>query len=321
MHPTEETKEQFMERYAAHSKRPDIFEDEMIALPCDCKDGGGPTHWAALSRGDLGLIRDHLDYYAPRGTPWPEGVEAKPTGAAKTEEKPMTISDDLRAEAGAQDSAASGDSGGDSEVLRRAAAEIERSERWAGYCCSCALSAEIPESRSQFEERMEAIAKEEKPMTVAIEEGPKLNRAVAEVIGWKWWVVKGEPNRLIGLYEAVPREAVEVGPYDPAISAKILPRYSTDLNAAWAAAEKVFPHGFIISVGGGFPCFCAPRTGPNEAYDPAQNRKREGRGDTVARAICMAILKLKGEEVIPKPKEPMESHGITWDPATIKELL
>ncbi len=86
MHPTEETKEQFMERYAAHSKRLDIFEDEMIALPCNCKDGGGPTHWAALSRGDLGLIRDHLDYHAPRGTPWPEGVEAKPTGAAKTEE-------------------------------------------------------------------------------------------------------------------------------------------------------------------------------------------------------------------------------------------
>lgn len=74
MLPTEETKEQFMERYAAYSQRPDVFEKDMIALPCDCEEGGGPTHWAALGRAYTGLIRHHLDFHAPEGTPWPEGV-------------------------------------------------------------------------------------------------------------------------------------------------------------------------------------------------------------------------------------------------------
>lgn len=71
---TEETKEQFIERYVTHPRSPDIFENDMIALPCDCEDGGGPTHWAALRRGDAGLIRHHLDFCAPEGTPWPDGI-------------------------------------------------------------------------------------------------------------------------------------------------------------------------------------------------------------------------------------------------------
>ncbi len=74
MLPTEETKEQFMERYATCSGRPNIFQNDKIALPCDCEDGGGPTHWAALGRGDAGLIRHHLDFHAPKGTPWPNGI-------------------------------------------------------------------------------------------------------------------------------------------------------------------------------------------------------------------------------------------------------
>ena len=74
-HPTRETKEQFMERYQATDSRiPEPFTTYHIALPCDCDDGGGPTHWAAVSRTDLGLIKDHLDFHAPPDTPWPEGI-------------------------------------------------------------------------------------------------------------------------------------------------------------------------------------------------------------------------------------------------------
>ncbi len=74
MLPTEETKEQFMERYATHSRKPDIFENDKIALPCDCEDGGGPTHWAALRQDVPGLIGHHLVFCAPEGTPWPDGI-------------------------------------------------------------------------------------------------------------------------------------------------------------------------------------------------------------------------------------------------------
>lgn len=66
--PTSETKEQFMERYGR-----DIFEKYKIALPCDCEDGGGPTHWAAVHR-DPQMVHDHLELYAPDETPWPDEI-------------------------------------------------------------------------------------------------------------------------------------------------------------------------------------------------------------------------------------------------------
>ena len=69
-----ETKEQFMERYTIYwSDWGDIFETKVVAMPCDCEDGGGPTHWAAVRR-DPCLIRHHLEFCAPEGTPWPEGI-------------------------------------------------------------------------------------------------------------------------------------------------------------------------------------------------------------------------------------------------------
>lgn len=73
-----ETKEQFEERYSRASHRPDIFKTHKISLPCDCEDGGGPTHWAAVPR-DPELVRDHLKLYAPDGTPWPDEIP-RPTG-------------------------------------------------------------------------------------------------------------------------------------------------------------------------------------------------------------------------------------------------
>ena len=73
MNPTEETKEQFIERYVAWPNVARDFENDLIVLPCDCEDGGGPTHWAAIPP-DAGLIRHHLEFQAPKDTPWPEGV-------------------------------------------------------------------------------------------------------------------------------------------------------------------------------------------------------------------------------------------------------
>lgn len=73
MNVENETREQFMERYQRNSKLPGIFEKYRIALPCDCEDGGGPTHWAAISRDPL-TVKDHLKMYAPEGTPWPDGI-------------------------------------------------------------------------------------------------------------------------------------------------------------------------------------------------------------------------------------------------------
>jgi len=72
--PTTETREEFMTRYQAGTPAiPDIFLRHLIALPCDCDDGGGPTHWAAVSRDPL-HIQQHLELYAPSGTPWPVDV-------------------------------------------------------------------------------------------------------------------------------------------------------------------------------------------------------------------------------------------------------
>ena len=71
-----QTKEQFVERYVARSgsvSSVDEFNDTYVVLPCDCEDGGGPTHWAALRRIPE-IVEDHLEFSAPKGTPWPEEV-------------------------------------------------------------------------------------------------------------------------------------------------------------------------------------------------------------------------------------------------------
>ena len=65
-----ETKEQFIARYCGPENM-DFTHGIMVVLPCDCEDGGGPTHWAAV-RNTPEMIQLHLDLYAPEGTPWPE---------------------------------------------------------------------------------------------------------------------------------------------------------------------------------------------------------------------------------------------------------
>jgi len=69
---SEETKNQFIERYVKQiGWSLEEFQKYMVALPCNCEVGGGPTHWAAVRRWPV-TIRHHLEFDAPDGTPWPE---------------------------------------------------------------------------------------------------------------------------------------------------------------------------------------------------------------------------------------------------------
>jgi hypothetical protein len=69
-----ETKEEFIERYNKMDCHHDYDPSIMVIMPCDCEEGGGPTHWAALYR-IPSMIRHHLEFNAPVGTPWPEEMK------------------------------------------------------------------------------------------------------------------------------------------------------------------------------------------------------------------------------------------------------
>lgn len=68
-----------------------------------------------------------------------------------------------------------------------------------------------------------------------------------------------------------------------------------DLSAAFAAAEKVFPYGIVLSTGCG--CECCPKCGPRESYDPGKMIRQTGLGGTPALAIRAAILKATKESL------------------------
>ena len=56
--PTQETREQFEERYTASVYGVE-FGVNTLSLPCTCTDGGGPTHWAAVSNNPV-AIKSHV---------------------------------------------------------------------------------------------------------------------------------------------------------------------------------------------------------------------------------------------------------------------
>ena len=56
--PNKETRLQFEERYEAGSNGVK-FGVNMLSLPCTCWDGGGPTHWAAVSN-TPSAIKEHV---------------------------------------------------------------------------------------------------------------------------------------------------------------------------------------------------------------------------------------------------------------------
>ncbi len=54
-----ETKEQFEARFAKYMPSA-VFGENRVAMPCTCKEGGGPTHWVAIANTPES-IRDHRE--------------------------------------------------------------------------------------------------------------------------------------------------------------------------------------------------------------------------------------------------------------------
>ncbi len=125
-------------------------------------------------------------------------------------------------------------------------------------------------------------------MTVAIEAGSDLDRAVADAIGFTF-PFRAAGGRL-GLYELIPEDAVKVSPLDERVPSSCIPHYSTDLNAAFAAAEKV---GLWNDYG---YCEAADQHVISKTVPVKSWGDTIAHEDTAALAICVAILKLKGEE-------------------------
>ena len=124
---------------------------------------------------------------------------------------------------------------------------------------------------------------------IEIKEGPELDRAVAEAIGWPKlrcaFVYYGD-----GGYEGALFRCSRCGDvvWDSIHSPDqaCLPKYSTDLNAAWAAAEKVF---LVFRL----QCRGLNRYEFECEYPGDDGWSRCGEFSTGALAICAAILKLK----------------------------
>lgn len=54
------SKEQFEADYLATHPRA-VFGQTVVAMPCTCEEGGGPTHWAAI-RNTPEAIEDHMSH-------------------------------------------------------------------------------------------------------------------------------------------------------------------------------------------------------------------------------------------------------------------
>jgi hypothetical protein len=62
---THETAEEFIVSYCAYHKTTrENFDKYKVALPCDCEEGGGPTHWAAILN-QPHFIADHNEFHNP----------------------------------------------------------------------------------------------------------------------------------------------------------------------------------------------------------------------------------------------------------------
>lgn len=114
---------------------------------------------------------------------------------------------------------------------------------------------------------------------IAIEQGVELDRAVAEAIGWS--IIAGFPHD----WHDERGRTWPISGFRP----------SYDMNAAFAAAERVFPHGFAlhtpgVPVGGWKEFRCIAGTGWDGDRASGQIQVE---ADTPALAICAAILKLK----------------------------
>lgn len=55
-----ETQAEFEARYLEGFPRV-VFGETVVAMPCTCEDGGGPTHWAGVNN-TPGAVADHLEH-------------------------------------------------------------------------------------------------------------------------------------------------------------------------------------------------------------------------------------------------------------------
>jgi hypothetical protein len=134
-----------------------------------------------------------------------------------------------------------------------------------------------------------------------IKSGPELDRAVAVAVGFRRVIQVGpKPDFKSPLLDSRPAELVEIWADDERMPAKIIPKYSTDLNAAFAAAEKA---GLFETSREVF--LIRDRRSPFmwEVHwvPPFQPKLPLVQGDyveasTPALAICAAILKLKDDK-------------------------
>lgn len=139
-------------------------------------------------------------------------------------------------------------------------------------------------------------------MAVDIEPGPELDRAVAEAVGdpfprahdWEHMGLSGHEESVFRCKNCGDLDlADQAGGYsekDPCVKP-----YSTDLNAAFAAAERVG----LFDIRSGAPGRDLSKMhGEPETWcvwAPTANDSDPTYGATPALAICAAILKLKGD--------------------------
>jgi len=136
---------------------------------------------------------------------------------------------------------------------------------------------------------------------IEIKEGPELDRAVAVAVGFRRVIQVGPKpdfSKSFGLFHDLPpAELVEIGADDPRMPAAIIPKYSTDLNAAFAAAERagLFETSREVFLIRGRR---SPFAWEVHWVPPLQPIPQMVQGDyveasTPALAICAAILKAK----------------------------
>jgi hypothetical protein len=120
--------------------------------------------------------------------------------------------------------------------------------------------------------------------------GPGLDRRVAEAVGFRANVLdSGEPRDYshLAAYTKPVGTPVQVGAADPRMPQEVIPKFSTDLNAAFAAAERVY-----LFAGQIFRDLRQRQCGDWCVWD-LDNDEYVAEGPTPALAICAAILKEK----------------------------
>lgn len=131
---------------------------------------------------------------------------------------------------------------------------------------------------------------------IEIKPTPELDRAIAKAIDLRWLVIEGPPRYVLGLYNPISEDSTEVSVSadDDLVTDAMISFYSTDLNAAFVAAEKVSLFYPPENTHGQGPWVSLAR-GP-WGWQVMKDEMCLGRGDTPALAICAGILKLAEEE-------------------------